>query len=202
VVVSLIYTSCYHICPTITQTVSRSVQLAREALGGEAFDIVTIGFDTQVDTPERMRRFARERGLDGVPGWRFLSTDGETMKRLAGDIGFIYFASVKGFDHLSQTTVLDAEGKVYRQVYGENFPLPALVEPLKNLVWGTKANATSLDGWRYGIKLFCTVYDPSSDRYRFDYSLFLGILVGISVLAVVGVMLAREWRRSRGQMPR
>jgi protein SCO1/2 len=196
-VVSLIYTSCYHICPTITQTVAASTRAARSVLGAGSFHVVTIGFDTRVDNPQRMHDFARQRGIASEVGWSFLSTDAATMERLSKDIGFIYFPSPKGFDHLSQTTVVDAEGKVYRQVYGDSFPLPALVEPLKDLVYGTKASATSWDGWVNGIKLFCTTYDPANDRYRFDYSLFVGLLAGVSLLGTTAFLLVREWRRGR-----
>src|SRR5210317_2045965 len=52
-VVSMIYTSCHHVCPTITRNLARNVEVAREALGEHAFSVVTIGFDWQVDSPER-----------------------------------------------------------------------------------------------------------------------------------------------------
>ena len=36
-VVSMIYTSCHHVCPTITQSVASAVDIGREALGEESF---------------------------------------------------------------------------------------------------------------------------------------------------------------------
>lgn len=196
-VISLIYTSCYHVCPTITQTLERNVRVAREALGEKSFSVVTIGFDTKVDSPERMRVYARERGIR-MNDWHFLSTDAATMKALARELGFTYFASPKGFDHVSQATIVDGEGKVYRPVYGESFPAPTLVEPLKDLVLGRKASTKNWDGWINGIKLFCTVYDPSSGRYKFDYSLFIGIGTGLLSFGVFAVFLARAWRAGGG----
>ena len=193
--VSLIYTSCYHTCPALTHHLAQNVEIAREALGHDSFNIVTVGFDTPVDTPQRMRTFARERGIDD-PRWHFLSTDPQTMERLVKDLGFIYFASPKGFDHLAQTTVVDADGVVYRQVYGADFPAPMLVEPLKELVFGRRAEASSLSGWINGVRLFCTIYDPSSGRYKFDYSLFIGIAIGLLCLGAVAVFLIRAWRQS------
>lgn len=196
-VVSLVYTSCYHVCPIITQSVERAARVAREALGQDSFRVVTIGFDTAVDTPERMRQFARERGID-MADWYFLSTDAVTIKALTRDLGFTYFASPKGFDHLAQTTIVDAEGKVYRPIYGERFAVPSLVEPLKDLVFGRKASTKNWDGWINGVKLFCTVYDPTSGRYKFDYSLFVGIFAGLVSLGMVAVFVVRAWRHSGG----
>jgi protein SCO1/2 len=194
-VVSLIYTSCYHVCPTITQTVERTARIARQALGQNSFRIVTIGFDTAVDTPERMRSYARERGIVAAD-WYFLSTDAATLQALAKDLGFTYFASPKGFDHVAQVTIVDAGGKVYRPVYGENFAVPTLVEPLKDLVFGRKASTKNWDGWINGVRLFCTVYDPASGRYKFDYSLFVAIITGLVSLTATALFIARAWRHS------
>ena len=195
VVISLIYTSCYHICPMLTNHLAEVVEVARDALGEDSFTVLTIGFDTPIDTPGRMRLFAKERGIE-LSDWYFLSSDAATMEALTRDLGFTYFPSPKGFDHLSQTTVIDAEGRLYRQVYGERFEAPSLVEPLKQLVFGEDADPTTLTGWLNGVRLFCTVYDPSSGRYRFDYSIFVAIAVGFVSLTSIGVFVVRAWRQS------
>jgi len=194
-VVSLIYTSCHHICPTLTNHLADVVEIAQDALGDESFSVITIGFDTAVDTPERMHLFARERNID-LPNWNFLSTDEETIKALSYDIGFIFFESAKGFDHLSQTTLLDADGKVYRQVYGVNYEPPLLVEPLKELVFGKHTESNLVEGWINNIRLFCTLYDPLSGRYKFDYSIFIGMAISFLVLGTIAVFIVREWRRN------
>lgn len=193
-VVSFVYTSCYHICPTTTQHLAKIVRTARAALGTDSFRVVTIGFDTPKDTPAAMRRFAREQRVD-LPGWDFLSVDAETMRQLTTDFGFQYFSAPQGFDHLIQATVLDADGKVYRQVYGMNFDTPLLVEPLKELVFGTPRTVSFLESLGNRIKLFCTVYDPATDRYRFDYSIFLGGIIGLISLGLVAFLVVREWKR-------
>ncbi len=195
-VVSLIYTSCYHICPTTTRHLASVVKKARDALGRDSFNVVTIGFDVENDTPRAMKYFAGKQGVD-LPGWQFLSGDAVTIKRLAADLGFVFFRSPKGFDHLIQATVIDSDGKIYRQVYGMNFDTPLLVEPLKELVFGRPSGASLLDTIGNRIRLFCTVYDPASDSYRFDYSIFVGMFIGATTLGFIAFMLVREWRRSR-----
>jgi protein SCO1/2 len=195
-VVSMIYTSCHHVCPTITRNVQETVEIAREALGDDAFSVITVGFDWKVDTPERMRIYRRQFGVDD-PEWHFLSADGATIDALADNIGFAFYASPKGFDHLSQTTVVDADGLVYRQVYGQDFEAPALVEPLKELVFDTPRSAGVVEHWVDTFKLFCTVYDPNSGRYRFDYSIFMTIVVGVLSLGALAVFIAREWKHAR-----
>jgi protein SCO1 len=192
--ISLIYTSCYHTCPILTRHLADVVGIARDALGDDSFSVISIGFDTAVDSPERMRIFARERGID-IPIWSFLSTDQATIDILSSELGFIYFRSPKGFDHLAQITLLDAEGRVYRQIYGENFEPPVLVEPLKELVFGKHTESSLLTGWMNNIRLFCTIYDPTRKRYRFDYSIFIAIGIGIITLGATAIYVVRAWRQ-------
>jgi protein SCO1/2 len=190
-VLSMIYTSCYHICPMTTRHLSKVVQKARNALGDDSFSVAVIGFDTQVDTPAAMQYFANKQGISDK-GWNLLSITEDDVKRLSKNIGFQYFPSSNGFDHLIQATIIDAEGKVYRQVYGQVFDTPLLIDPLIELVLGRSPPEQSLlaDLTRK-IKLFCTTYDPVRDGYYFDYSLFLGVLIGGSIIAFTGTVVVR-----------
>ena len=200
VVISLIYTSCYHICPTVTTNLEKVVRVARDALGENSFSVLSIGFDTPNDTPDRMRVFARQRGID-INDWHFVSASAETMRDLSADIGFSYFDSPKGFDHMIQATLLDGEGKVYRQVYGIAPEPPSLVEPLKEVLWGKQVAATPIDGWINNIKLFCTVYDPTTGKYHFDYSPFIAFGIGLLALSGIAWVIVHSWRRSSPSGP-
>jgi len=195
-VISLIYTSCHHVCPIITANIEKNADIAQEALGDDAFSIVSIGFDWQVDTPERMRMYASAKGID-TAGWHFLSGDEASINAISKDLGFQYFPAPQGFDHLSQTTIIDAEGKVYRQVYGQDFDAQLFVEPLKELVFDTPRDASLVDHWVDTFKLFCTVYDPNTGRYAFDYSIFMTIIVGVICLGAILAFIVFEWRRAR-----
>lgn len=195
VVVSLIYTSCHHVCPLITATIQRHADIARDALGKDSFSIVTIGFDWQVDTPERMRIYANAKHID-EPGWYFLSGDEASIDAISRAAGFQFFAAPQGFDHLSQTTIVDADGMVYRQVYGQDFDVQQFVEPLKELVFDTPRDAGVIQHWVDTFKLFCTVYDPNTGRYEFDYSIFLTIVIGVLCLGAILAFIVYEWRRA------
>jgi len=206
-VINFIYTSCAYGCPLITQTLSDAAELAYEALDQDSFTVLTIGFDTAEDTPERMKTFARQQGIDN-DGWRFLSSDFPTVVSLSEELGFVFFRSAKGFDHLAQVTIVDQQGKIYRQVYGDNFELPYLVEPLKELVFGTPAPFSSVSDLVKKVRLFCTIYDPKADRYRFDYSIFIQFFVGTLVVGSMFIYVLRQWwrlwrrsRRSRRESP-
>jgi protein SCO1/2 len=191
-VLSMIYTSCYQICPMTTRHLSSVVEKARETLGGDSFSVAIIGFDAQFDTPDKMKSFADRQGISGK-GWNLLSMAEEDVEALSKDIGFAYYPSSNGFDHIIQATIVDAGGKLYRQVYGQSFSTPLLVDPLIELVLGRPQAAQShLSSLVTKIKLFCTTYDPVRDGYYFDYSLFLGMLIGASIILYTGFLVLRE----------
>jgi protein SCO1/2 len=147
-----------------------------------------------------MTKFAADSGVDneGDNGsWYFLSGDPKTIHALTRDLGFSYFALPKGFDHITQTTIIDRDGRIYRQVYGQRFDTPALVEPLKELVYNSPSDAGFVDQWVDKLQLFCTVYDPDSGRYRFDSSIFVSIIVGLLCLGAIAFFILNQWRDAR-----
>ena len=200
-VLSLVYTSCYQICPTTTRHLAGVVEKAREALGTDTFSVALIGFDSQHDSPQAMAHFAKKQGVDDR-GWALLSADADTITALTRELGFIFFSSPNGFDHVVQASVIDADGQVYRQVYGEVFDTPLLVEPLKELVLGRpQPNQTLFSDLINKVRFFCTNYDPASDSYHFDYSLFIGMIIGALIIFLISSFIVREYFYGRRQPP-
>lgn len=195
-VVSIVYTSCSSVCPVTTQHVLQAVRKARRAVGDDAFAVLTLGFDARRDTPAQLDAFARTQGID-VAGWRLASADATTIDRLLDDLGFSYDAAAGGFEHITQTTILDADGRVYRQVYGDSFPDQIFIEPLKELVFGTTTKSLSLDDLVNRIKFICTVYNPSSGAYEFDYAIGFGIVIGGLSLILTGWVIFQLWRGNK-----
>lgn len=196
-IISMVYTSCYQICSISTRALFEVVKKGWDALGEESFNVVTVGFDTHFDKPATMAWFAKQQGVDDLR-WRFLSGDAAEVKRLADNLGFSYVRSPKGFDHLIQATVVDGEGIIRAQIYGETFPAPLLVDPLKNLILGTPPSEESLaQNLVRRVRFFCTTYDPTRDAYRFDYSLFVGMFIGGTIILVTAFWLVGEIRRAK-----
>ncbi len=197
-IVQFIYTGCFQVCPTTTKFLGRAIGEAQRALGPDAFHVVTVGFNLPFDTPEAMGEFRRKQGID-LPNWEFLGADAATVDALARATGFVWTPTGAGFDHLTQTTIVDGGGRVYRQIYGESFELPMLVGPLKELVTGAPAQAQSLSGLLDKVRILCTVYDPRAGRYRLNYGLFIEIFAGLSVLGGTAWYLIAGARRGRAE---
>lgn len=201
-IVSLIFTSCATVCPITTDHLRAAVADMQSALGDDSFAVLTFGFDASGDRPAQLSAFAGTHKLSTMPNWYIASADEATASRFLSELGFSFRAATGGFDHVTQTTILDAEGKVYRQVYGEAFPLPVMMEPLKQLIFGAATRSLAPSDLWDRISFICTVYNPLTGAYRFDYSIFFGIFFGGLSLTITGLVILRLWlerrRASRG----
>ena len=203
-VISMIYTRCPFICATTTRNLS-ALKLSRDALGADSFGVLTIGFDTENDTPEAMDDFAKRMDVK-LPNWEFVSADTKTINKLSKDLGFVFLPSPEGgFDHITQTTFVDGKGKVNLQIYGEEFENRTLLEPLKNMIYNIKSTdsiynfetaESGFAGIAKSVRLFCTVYDSKTGKYTIDYSFFYGIGLGILMSLLITWWIVSEYRRS------
>jgi protein SCO1/2 len=185
VVVSFVFTNCVTACSGLTLHLREAVRVAREILGPGSFTVLTVGFDSPNDTPARMRAYGRDRGIVDAD-WRFAGGDAITLRRFTDATGFTWAPSAtRGFDHVTQVTILDAGGTVVEQVYGEAFEPPQLVEPLRQLILEGSVQRTSVRGLIDRVRLYCSVYDPAAGRYRFDYSMLAAGLPALFVLGMV-----------------
>ena len=195
-VVSFVYTGCFQVCPASTQFLKLAAGQAEVALGKERFALATIGFNLPFDSPAAMRDFARRQGVSAA-NWSFLTPQAAQLDALLAEFGFSHVATPSGFDHVLQATILDAEGRIVKQVYGESFGLDAFVEPLKALAAGTPLPVNDLGSIIEKVRLLCTVYDPVSGVYRLDYALFVEMLGGLLVIVATAVFLLLDRRRAQ-----
>lgn len=194
-VVSMIYTHCPIICATTTRSLT-ALKLSQSAFGQDSFGVLTIGFDTENDTPEAMDLFAKRMDVD-LKNWDFVSADAETIKKLSKDLGFTFYPTDEGgFNHITQTTFIDQEGRVYRQIYGEEFLNKTLLEPIRDMIYKIKTSESGMAGVMNKVKLFCTVYDTKTGKYVVNYNELYGIGWGFVVTFLVIWWLVVEYRRS------
>ena len=110
-VVSFVYTGCFQACPVATQFLGNAVRIARKAFGDDSFRVVSIGFNQPFDSPQAMAAFARQNGI-AEPDWLFLSPEASDVPALTRAFGFSYERTPKGFDHVTQVSVVDERGVI------------------------------------------------------------------------------------------
>ena len=197
-VVNFVYTGCFQVCPTATRFLAQEVRKAEGTLGTGAFQVATIGFNLPYDSPQAMAEFARKQGIDS-PRWLFLSPEAGSVEALTADFGYQYERTAAGFDHLLQVSIVDAQGRIYRQIYGASFDLTQLVDPLRELAQGTPqpTPAPKSAGFFGKVRLLCSVYDPATGEYRFNPAYLVEMLTGASIILLGVGFVVVEWRRKR-----
>ena len=200
--VSFIYTGCFQVCPTQTRALHEAVKGLDTMLGAHQFNVVSIGFNQPFDSPDAMRSFARQHRIDDA-NWEFLSPPRERVDALMQAFGFSAVATPAGFDHVLGVTVVAPDGRIHAQVYGDRLRADQLGAPLRQLILDappqqTSAIATLVER----VRILCTVYDPDTGQYRYDYKLIFELIGGalffFSVL-IYGLLEWRDQRRARRQ---
>lgn len=195
--VSFIYTGCFQVCPTTTRSLQETVDGLQKSVGTGQFNVVSIGFNQPADSPQALKAFATQYGIR-QPNWEFLSPPAAIVADLSRDFGFVYQSSPAGFDHVLQVSILDAEGRIVRQVYGEGVVPAELGEPLKMLLAGQPVQSNELiDHLVDRVRILCTVFDPKTGAYKVDYTLPIQIAGGVTFFILMLVFFINEWRSSR-----
>jgi protein SCO1/2 len=195
--VSFIYTGCFQVCPTTTRSLQETVQGLQRTFGTNKFNVVSIGFNQPDDSPQALKAFAAQYQID-QPNWEFLSPSLRTVEAISRDFGFVYEATPAGFDHVLQVSLMDADGRIVRQVYGESIPPAELGEPLKMLLNGAPLESSmQFDDLMDRVRILCTVYDPKTGDYRVDYTLPIQIAGGVTFFILMLIFMINEWRSTR-----
>lgn len=195
--VSFIYTGCFQVCPLTTRSLQEAVEAGRGILGTTQFNVVSIGFNQPMDSPQALKSFARQHRID-APNWEFLSPHASIVEPLTRAFGFSYLATPAGFDHVLQATLLDAKGRVYRQLYGNQLNAAAIGEPLSQLL----RNAPLPQQFRFEelidrVRILCTEFDPVTGKTRIKYGLLLAVAGGATFALAMLWFFFAEWRLRR-----
>lgn len=200
--VSFMYTACFQVCPTTTRNLQKAVQETVSVLGADRFNIISIGFNQPFDDPQALKNFAVQYGIK-LPNWEFLSPSAAIVADLTRNFGFSYVATTAGFDHLNQVTMVDAEGKIFRQVYGEKFTAQDLAEPLKAMIAGAAIppQTGTLKEIMERVRILCSIYDPVTGRYRTNYSVYF-MIAGFLTFTAFTIYLCFNFWTNRRRRPK
>jgi len=196
--VNFIYTACFQVCPTTTRNMQKAVAETVSVMGAERFNIVSIGFNQPFDSPQAMKDFANRYGIN-LPNWEFLSPAQAIVGDVTKSFGFSFVATPAGFDHINQVTMIDANGIIVRQVYGEKFTPKDLAEPLKKLIAGSDIppEVSTVKELMERVRILCSVYDPVTGRYRTDYSIYFMAAGFVTFVIFLIYLMIHFWKTRR-----
>jgi protein SCO1/2 len=98
-------------------------------------------------------------------------------------------------------SLLDAQGRIYRQIYVQELQGKVLSEALKELLNDAPvAQTVRIADLINRVRILCTVYDPVTGTYRVQYGLLIEVAGGLSFALFMAWFFLAEWldqRRSR-----
>jgi len=111
-VLEFFFTSCPTICPIMTQN---TVLLQNKFYGNPNFGIASISINPNEDSPEVMKRYAKEKGAS-MENWNFLTGDESTIFKFSNE-GFKLYAGKNpevegGFEHSGLFALIDKQGYI------------------------------------------------------------------------------------------
>jgi protein SCO1/2 len=195
VVLVLAYYGCPMLCTQVLNTLVDSLR-GVPLNAGEQFHVVVVSFDAR-EKPElaaaKKASYVESYGRPGAAdGWHFLTGEQPAIDALTEAVGFryVYDAKHDQFAHGSGIMILTPEGKVARYFYGLKYP-PRDVRLALVEASGGKVGST-VDQ----VLLLCYHYDDTTGTYTPTVLNFVRLAGGLTLL-VMGVFLARAWRRER-----
>lgn len=132
-VLTFLYTTCTDVCPALLHVLTS----AEQHLAGndrDAVRFVGITVDPKRDTPQRLKAYMKERGLDSAR-WLLLTGSLAEATKVAADYGVVVRPAPKGdFVHNSVFVVIDAQGRERVEFHGFATPPAAIAGELKTLL--------------------------------------------------------------------
>ena len=197
-VLSLVYYECPMLCTlTLNGLVGALSALPFEP--GREFSLLTVSFDDR-ETPEqaaaRKRAYlARSKHPAAEKGWRFLTGDKESLRRLTEAVGFRYAWDdrTRQFAHPAGVVVLTPDGRIARYLYGVEYAPKDLRLGLVEAGQGRIGSPVDR------LLLYCYQYDPAQGRYGAVVMRIVrvaGLFTLLGLGGFVTVMLVRERRRA------
>lgn len=134
-IADFIFTNCETVCPPMTAHMTKLQQEAEEA--GVDVEFVSFSVDPEVDTPEKLKEFARNYDLS-FDNWHFLTGyDQETIEEFAVSSFKAIVQKPKNNDQVIHGTkfyVIDQNGVVVKDFNGvENTPYEEIIDVVKAL---------------------------------------------------------------------
>lgn len=122
VVISFLFTQCPdpQKCPMIRKKLESLVTLTSKIGAADKVQILAITIDPERDTPEVLKRYAQ--GFDKTQNnWLFLTGDKNTIAKVAGAFGVIYWDEKGTIQHNLRTVFIGPDGRLKRSKSGSDW---------------------------------------------------------------------------------
>jgi protein SCO1 len=136
VALSFVFSRCPvpEYCPAQMRNFNRVEEaLKNHPAAPEKWKLLSISFDSWMDTPETMKAYGQAFGRD-TDQWSLLSSDNCcTIHQISGNVGLKFAEKDGSYVHNLRTVILDCEGKISRIFTDETWKVEELVAEMIRL---------------------------------------------------------------------
>ena len=173
-----VYYNCTNICNFLQGGMAAALPAVQRKPGVD-YTVLSISFD-ETETPALAARY-KKTYLHGMSsyfpekGWRFLTGDAESIRRLMGAAGYHFQRRGREFIHPVASFVVAGDGTIVRYLYGTTFQPKDLTLALLEARDGRVGSAIR------AVVGYCFSFDPAGRNYVFN-------LLRVSATVVILVM--------------
>lgn len=190
----LILTLAYYKCPSLCTLVLNGVVNALKQIQptlGEDYNALTVSINPK-ETPSLalakkrsyLTRYARLKVTDQEMGWRFLTGQEESIRKLADSVGFSYsYDSQSGqYSHASVAMIVTPDGKLSQYLFGISYSPRSLELAIK------KAATAEIGSPLNQFLLYCFHYDATTGKRTVKILNLLKVLAIMTLLGIAGAL--------------
>ncbi len=164
-VIMPVYYSCSNVCVFQQARMASTLQNLNRRPNVD-YRVISVSFDEN-ETPQMAARSKRTyltaiRPPFPQEGWRFLTGDAASIRRLTDAIGYRFQRSGKEFLHPVASVVVSADGKIIRYLYGVSVLPKNLALAIAEAREGRSGSAIRT------VMEYCFTYDPQHNGYVFN----------------------------------
>jgi len=160
-----VYYRCANVCSVLQARMATALQKL-EQKPVEEYRLISVSFDER-ETPELAAR-SKQAYLAAIrkpfppEGWRFLTGDNASIRRLTDSAGYYFQRQGEDFIHPVVSIMVDKDGTIIRYLYG----LTVLPKDLALAI--TEARSGFAGASIRKAMDFCFTYDPAGKTYVFN----------------------------------
>ena len=134
--VSFIFTRCPDpkMCPLITLRMADLQDQLRKLGILDDVQLLLISYDPRYDTPERLKAYAKDRGMEFESMAMLTARDPALLPLLLEHMGVTAEGQGASFKHLIELLLIDRGGRFVRAYYGRVWENDPVIEDLKRLI--------------------------------------------------------------------
>ena len=188
-----VYYGCTDVCNYLQAGLARVLPSINQRPGAE-YRVISVSFDEN-ETPQQAMR-SKRMFLTSMStpfpegGWRFLTGDAVSIRRLTDAAGFRFQRKEHDFIHPVVSFVVAGDGTIVRYLYGTTFLAKDLTLALLEARSGTTGASIRK------VVEYCFSYDPAGKTYVFNLLRVSATVVFLTAGSFLGFLL---WTGKRGK---